>query len=56
VEFYTAVLLDALGIPRSAFTLTFAVGRIAGWLAHIQEQRATGRLIRPSSKYVGPMP
>ncbi len=54
VEFYTAVLLDALGVPRSAFTPTFAVGRVAGWLAHVQEQRATGRLIRPSSKYVGP--
>jgi citrate synthase len=56
VEFYTAVLLDAVGIPRSAFTPTFAVGRVAGWLAHIEEQRATGRLIRPSSKYVGKMP
>lgn len=56
VEFYTAVLLDAVGVDRSAFTPTFAVGRVAGWCAHVEEQRATGRLIRPASKYVGPMP
>jgi citrate synthase len=53
VEFYTAVLLDALGLPRAAFSPTFAVGRVAGWCAHIEEQRATGRLIRPASRYVG---
>jgi citrate synthase len=56
VEFYTAVLLDALGIPRALFTPTFAVARVAGWLAHIDEQRRTGRLIRPSVRYVGPLP
>jgi citrate synthase len=53
VEFYTAVLLEALGIPRTAFTATFAVGRIVGWCAHMAEQRQTGRLIRPQSVYVG---
>ena len=56
VEFYTAVLLEALGLGRQAFTPTFAVGRVAGWCAHVAEQRATGRLIRPASRYVGPMP
>ncbi len=56
VEFYTAVLLDTLGIPRAAFAPTFAVGRVAGWCAHILEQRAVGRLIRPASRYVGPAP
>lgn len=56
VEFYTAVVLDAVGIPRKAFTPTFAASRVAGWLAHDAEQRATGRLIRPRSKYIGPMP
>jgi citrate synthase len=56
VEFYTAVLLDVLGVPREAFTPTFAVSRTAGWIAHVREQRATGRLIRPSSRYVGPSP
>jgi len=55
VEFYTAVLLDALGLPRSLFTATFAVGRILGWCAHVAEQRQVGRLVRPRSIYVGPM-
>ncbi|MDC0716559.1 citrate synthase [Nannocystis sp. bb15-2] len=54
VEFYTAVLLDAVGLGRTAFSPTFAVGRVAGWCAHVLEQRATGRLIRPASRYVGP--
>ena len=56
VEFYTAVLLDAIGLPRDLFTATFATSRVAGWLAHFDEQRATGRLIRPRSRYVGPPP
>jgi len=56
VEFYTAVLLDALGLDRRSFTPTFAVGRVVGWYAHIEEQRRTGRLIRPASRYVGPNP
>jgi citrate synthase len=54
VEFYTAVLLDALGIPRTVFTPMFAASRVVGWCAHIDEQRAVGRLIRPASIYVGP--
>jgi citrate synthase len=56
VEFFTAILLDALKIPRQAFTPIFAVGRAAGWTAHAREQQRTGRLIRPSSSYVGAMP
>jgi citrate synthase len=56
VEFFTAILLDALAIPRQAFTPIFAVARAAGWTAHAMEQRRTGRLIRPSSSYVGRMP
>jgi citrate synthase len=56
VEFYTALLLEALGIPRTLFTATFAVGRCAGWLAHIEEQRRTGKLIRPAARYIGPLP
>jgi citrate synthase len=56
VEFYTAVLLDAVGLPREQFSATFAVGRVAGWCAHVLEQRAVGKLIRPASTYVGPMP
>ena len=56
VEFYTALLLEALAIPPSAFTCIFAAGRVAGWTAHAWEQIATGRLIRPRSVYVGPRP
>lgn len=56
VEFYTAVLLDALQIPHELFTAVFATGRVAGWCAHIAEQRSNGRLIRPGSQYVGSYP
>jgi citrate synthase len=56
VEFYTALLLEALAYPPSAFTCVFATGRVAGWIAHAREQLAGGRLIRPSSRYVGPWP
>jgi len=56
VEFYTAVLLDAVGLPREQFSPTFAISRLAGWSAHVLEQRRTGRLIRPSSHYTGPRP
>jgi len=56
VEFYTALLLEALGFPPHAFTGVFAAGRMAGWLAHAREQALTGRLLRPRSRYVGPVP
>ncbi len=54
VEFYTAVLLDTIGLPRALFAAAFAVARVAGWCAHVVEQRTLDRLIRPSSRYVGP--
>ncbi len=54
VEFYTAILLEAIGLPRSLFTPMFAAGRVVGWLAHIAEERAVGRIIRPVARYVGP--
>ena len=56
VEFYTAVLLEAIGIPREVFSATFTAARAVGWTAHVDEERRKGRLIRPSSVYVGPMP
>jgi citrate synthase len=56
VEINAALLLDAVGLPRDAFMPVFAVARSAGWLAHAMEQQQTGRLIRPSSAYVGPRP
>ena len=56
VEFYTAVLLDALGFPSDSFTCVFVTGRMPGWIAHAREQELSGRLIRPQSRYVGPAP
>ena len=56
VEFFTALLLDALGFPRDSFTAVFAMGRTGGWIAHAREQAISGRLIRPKSHYIGPMP
>lgn len=56
VEFYTALLLEAVGIDRRFFTPLFAAGRVLGWTAHAREQIATGRLMRPLSSYVGPLP
>lgn len=56
VEFYTAVLLAALGIDATLFSAIFACARSAGWLAHYDEQQRHGRLIRPSSRYIGAMP
>lgn len=56
VEFYTALLLEALDFPPSAFTCVFAMGRVCGWIAHAREQLAGGRLIRPQSRYIGPSP
>ncbi|QFU15876.1 citrate synthase [Microvirga thermotolerans] len=56
VEFYTALLLEALGVPREGFTPLFGAGRTAGWVAHAVEQAKAGRIIRPQSRYVGPWP
>lgn len=54
VEFYTALLLHGLGLEVPLFTPSFAISRMSGWIAHAIEQRATNRLIRPKSQYVGP--
>ena len=54
VEFYTALLLREIGLSADLFSPTFAVGRTAGWLAHLLEHREGGRIIRPQSEYVGP--
>lgn len=56
VEFYTALLLEALDIPRHAFTAVFACARVLGWIAHACEQIEEGRLVRPKSVYRGPLP
>jgi citrate synthase len=54
VEFWSAVVLDIADIPGDLFPAMFACARVAGWSAHIMEQKRTGRLIRPSAVYVGP--
>ena len=54
VEFWSAVVLDIAEIPPPLFPAMFAAARVAGWSAHILEQKRTGRLIRPSALYVGP--
>jgi citrate synthase len=54
VDFYSASVYEKLGVPTELFTNIFACARIAGWTAHIIEQLADNRLIRPKAKYVGP--
>src|SRR3954462_9380878 len=56
VEFWSAVILDYAGVPPDLFTPMFACARVAGWSAHILEQKREGRLIRPTADYVGPGP
>jgi len=55
VEFFTALLLHGVGLDAPLFTPTFAAGRVAGWIGHCLEQQRTARLIRPDSRYVGPL-
>jgi citrate synthase len=54
VEFYSAVVLDVAKIPPDLTPAMFACSRVAGWAAHILEEKRTGRLIRPSAQYIGP--
>jgi citrate synthase len=56
VEYYAAVVMELCGVPRSMFTPSFTVSRVVGWSAHILEQAAHNKIMRPSARYVGPMP
>lgn len=56
VEYWSAVVLDTANVPAELFTSMFTCARVAGWSAHILEQKREGRLIRPTAKYVGPGP
>jgi citrate synthase len=56
IEWYAAVVMERCGLPRELFTPTFAVSRVVGWCAHALEQHGDQRIIRPSSRYVGPPP
>lgn len=53
VDFYSATVYHVLGIDSSTFTLIFAMSRVSGWIAHIQEQQKNNKLIRPRSRYLG---
>ncbi|MEK7390191.1 MAG: citrate synthase/methylcitrate synthase [Elusimicrobiota bacterium] len=54
VEFYTALVLQSIGLQPDQFVSMFACGRVAGWCGHVMEQHAQDRLIRPQSEYTGP--
>jgi citrate synthase len=54
VDFYSATVYHAMGIPTDLFTPVFAMSRVAGWCAHVLEQYAKNRIYRPRGKYVGP--
>jgi citrate synthase len=56
VEFWAAIVLDFAEVPSHMFTSMFTCARTAGWCAHILEQKNTGRLVRPSARYIGPDP
>jgi citrate synthase len=56
VEFFAGVVMHTCGIPREMFTPTFASSRAIGWAAHVMEQAADNRLIRPAARYAGPPP
>ena len=54
VDFFSASVLYILGFPVDFFTTVFAASRVAGWTAHVMEQRGDNRLIRPLAEYTGP--
>jgi citrate synthase len=56
VEYYASLVLEGCGVPRSMFTPTFNVSRVIGWCAHILEQAANNKIMRPSARYIGPPP
>jgi citrate synthase len=56
VEFWSAVILDLAEVPADLFTPMFTCARVAGWSAHILEQKREGKLIRPTAKYIGEGP
>jgi citrate synthase len=56
VEYWSAVILDLAEVPADLFTPMFTCARVAGWSAHILEQKREGKLIRPTAKYIGAGP
>ena len=56
VEYYAGIVMESSSLPAELFTATFAASRTVGWCAHVMEQAADNRIIRPSARYVGPPP
>jgi citrate synthase len=54
VEYYSAIVLDVAEIPPPLAPAMFGCSRVAGWSAHILEQKRTGKLFRPNARYIGP--